>query len=200
MLDQELQALWQQAPSDMQIKFNQSKLMIDVNHDIRKFERTLFWRDAVEIIAAIAVMILFGRLLYHVPITVVRIGSGVIIFAALLIVYKLIAVKRFRKNPSPNNSFKEYLEMRYQYLSKEKRQLETVLYWYILPILIGYAILGSTLLYIPLWWAWVFYVFYLASGFGVGWFIRWLNQRAVNKQFNPILHRIESILESLESS
>ncbi|MEM6843390.1 MAG: hypothetical protein AAF632_14275 [Bacteroidota bacterium] len=198
MLDQELQELWQEAPSDMQVKFNQSKLMIDINHDIRKFERTLLWRDVGEIVAAMAVMITFGRILFYESVIVAQVGSGVITFGALLVIYRLLAVKRFRKQPSLNYSFKNYLEQRYQHLYKEKRLLDTILYWYILPILVGYAILGSALLYIPHWGAWVFYVFYLVLGIGVGWFIWWLNRRAVTKQFNPILERIETALKSLE--
>ncbi|WKN44724.1 hypothetical protein [Tunicatimonas pelagia] len=200
MLDQELQKLWQQAPSEMQIKFNQSKLMIDLDRDIRKFERTLFWRDIREIVPAVLMTGYFGRIVYYEPDMIAKIGFGFLILGSLLVIVKLLVVKRFKSSTPSDAPFQDYLKQRYQYLSKEKRLLETVLYWYISPFLIGYAILGLGLpLNIPHWGAWIFYIFYLAFGFGVSWFIRWLNDRAVVNQFNPILERIENTLENLES-
>ena len=59
MLEQELKNIWQNSPQKEIVKFEKSKLLIDLNYDLNKFEKSIKNRDRREIVAAIIVFIVF---------------------------------------------------------------------------------------------------------------------------------------------
>ncbi|MCL6265750.1 hypothetical protein [Flagellimonas myxillae] len=201
MIENELIQIWQSSPKHERIKFEKSKLMLDVQSKLNSFDRAVKRRDFIEISVAILMTPLFLYQVYRQPNLLAKIGAIWIVAYILFVVYKLLKAKKGK--PSEASSYLEYLKESKSYLEKQKRLIESVLYWYILPGLMGCAIflIGSLDLLNKTWQeiikikkVWVG----LSSFIGVGVFTYWLNKRAVKKEFIPRLERVDELIRLME--
>jgi hypothetical protein len=194
MLEQELKNIWQNSPQKEIVKFEKSKLLIDLNHDLTKFERSIKNRDRLEILAAIFVFAVFSYYAYYYTQPLAKIGSILICLASVFIVYKLKHLQKLKKPIDFTLSMKEQLKESLIYITQEKNLLDTILHWYILPLSLGMIVfimglikdldrllmelLGLVVLNIAV---------YL------------LNKRAVKKKFLPLINDINSSINELEA-
>ena len=111
------------------------------------------------------------------------------------------------QEPDVDLSFKEQLQNRKTYLKKQKKLLDTVLYWYVLPPFIfnivmifgvgdvsGYDHWAVELLPDLLREKIMTTVFLLAF-FG---YVVWLNKQAAKKEYQPVIDEIERMQKQLE--
>ncbi|WP_420399893.1 hypothetical protein [Flagellimonas sp.] len=201
MIEDELIQIWQSSPKHERIKFEKSRLLLDVQNRLDSFDRAVKIRDTVEISVAILMTPLFLYQVYRQPNVLAKIGAIWIVAYILFVVYKLLKVKK--EKPSEATSYLEYLKQSKIYLEKQKRLIESVLYWYILPGLMGCTIflIGSLDLLNKTWQeiikikkVWVG----LSAFTGVGAFTYWLNKRGVKKEFIPRLKKVDELIRLME--
>ena len=193
MLEQELKNIWQNSPQKEIIKFEKSKLLIDLNHNINKFEKAIRNRNIREIGAALFVFIVFGYYAYLYTHPLAKIGAIIISFACLFIIYKLKQVQRIKKPLNLTFSMKEQLIETRMYITNEKNLLDNVLYWYLLPLSFGMIIFtmglnmsfNRLLIYVP-----IFIILNLV--------IYIINKLTVKKKFLPLIENVNLSIKEME--
>jgi hypothetical protein len=211
MLEQELKEIWKTSSQAEKIKFETSRLMLDLNQKTNHFEKGIRNRDIREIGASVFGILLFGYFAYEIPFLLTRIAS---ILGVLWFVYVIYRFKNVKKHKLPTDlslSFKEQLENQKKYTTQEAKLLDTVLYWYVLPPL-AMNILFIIGLGNPVEYDWQHVIFSkllplslnmkLFTLFGIvllNSFIVWINKRAVQKEFNPFIAEIEKVIFQLGS-
>ena len=193
MLEQELKNIWQNSPQKEIIKFEKSKLLIDLNHNISKFEKAIRNRNIREIGSALFVFAVFGYYAYLYSHPLAKIGAIIISLACLFIIYKLKQVQRLMKPINLTFSMKEQLIETRIYITNEKNLLDNVLYWYLLPLSFGMIIFTMglnmsfkrLLISVP-----IFIVLNIV--------IYIINKLTVKKKFLPLIENINLSIKEME--
>jgi Ca2+/Na+ antiporter len=210
MLEQELKNIWKNSSKTEQIKFETSRLMIDLDKKMKRFEKTIRYRDMREIGSSVLGILLFGYFVFAIPFLLTKIASFFTVIWFAYVIYKFRAAKKHKSPANFSLSFREQLKQQKGNMIRQARLLDTVLYWYLLPPFILNVIfimgLGSPTDFnwsnsianqlLPLSMmskiAYLLFVAVLYAG------ILWLNKRAVKKEINPVIKDIERVLEQLE--
>ena len=193
-IEQELKNIWQGSPQKEIVKFEKSKLLIDLNHDINKFEKSIKNRDRREIVAALIVIPVFIYYAYFYSHPLAKIGAIIISIAAFFVIYKLKQVQKIKKPIDITLSTKDQLIETRTYITKEMKLLDNILYWYLLPLSFGLVVfmmglnmsLKKLLIEIS-----IFVVL------NIGIYI--LNKQSVKKKFLTIINNINSSIKELEA-
>jgi len=193
MLEQELKNIWQNSPQKEIIKFEKSKLLIDLNHNINKFEKAIRNRNIREIGTALFLFAIFSYYAYFYTHPLAKIGAIIISLACLFIIYKLKQVQRLMKPINLTFSMKEQLIETRIYITNEKNLLDNVLYWYLLPLSFGMIIFTMglnmsfkrLLISVP-----IFIVLNIV--------IYIINKLTVKKKFLPLIENINLSIEEME--
>jgi hypothetical protein len=164
-----------------------------LSYSINKFSRGIRRRDQREIYAALFVIAAFSVTGLLIPFFWSKVASFLTVAWAAMVVYILIAVKKYKPDDH-SLSMLEYLSLYLIYLKKERKLVGTVSYWYVLPFalftllfFIGFPGTASALLV---------KVFVVA---GVSIFVIVLNQRALRKDFDPLITRLETGIKDLQN-
>lgn len=131
MLDQEIRDIWNS--TDDSIKIDIPLLVANLNNKMKETDRTLLFRDAREIIAAIVVMIFYGWDVYSEDLVVPRLASISVIIWCMYIIYRMLGVRKYKKISELSNSVKAQLAQQKMYLQQQAHLLDTALSWYIGP-------------------------------------------------------------------
>lgn len=136
MLEDELSKIWKSSPNQEQVKFDKSRFMLDVQSNVDKFQKQmkqLYIRESLGSFIAIPMFAYYAFLAPHI---LTKIGF---IMVALCAVYILYVIKK-SKGQAPNQfsmSYLEYLQQTKTYLESSKKHRETVLQWYVLPMVLS---------------------------------------------------------------
>lgn len=211
MLEQEIKEIWKNSSQEEKIKFDLSRLLIDLKNKMSRLERYIRVRDKLEITTAILFIPIFGYLAYEIPFIVAKIGCILIMISFGYIIFKLRDVKKHKLSIDPVLSFREQLANQKAYLIQEARLMNTILYWYLAPSLVSYSILvlglgdpveygwsnifADKILPIPLTNKIIYLIFCAALFTGIS----WVNKRRVNKTYKPVIKGIERVQHQLES-
>jgi len=196
MMEQELIRIWQSSPNQEQIKFEKSRLMIDVQSSLDDFHRKIKNRDLMEQIAVAIIIPAFAFSAYAIPHVLTKVASVLIIGYAIFVAIKLRNAKK-HKPGAYTETYLEYLHKTRNYLLVQKALLDSVLYWYIIP--------GMTLTML------------FTLGFGVADRLKpivkmvvmnvilavvtyFLNKSAVKKEILPRLAKVDELIRALEKS
>ena len=194
-MEDELIKIWQSSPNQEKIKFEKSKLIIEVQSSLDRIQRSWKYMIIRETIAAIIAIPAFLFITYNVPYTISKIGS---IWIVLAVIYILIRLKSAKKH-KPTDLTETYIDYLYKtkdYLNAQKKLLDTVLYWYVLPVFPGYVLILLGFIHIPekrkiiIIAALAFVVMAILAHF--------LNKRGVRKEFDPRLKKIDELIQVLE--
>lgn len=195
-MEQELIRIWQSSPNQEQIKFEKSRLMIDVQSSLDDFHRKIKNRDLMEQIAVAIIIPAFAFSAYAIPHVLTKVASVLIIGYAIFVAIKLRNAKK-HKPGAYTETYLEYLHKTRNYLLVQKALLDSVLYWYIIP--------GMTLTML------------FTLGFGVADRLKpivkmavmnvilavvtyFLNKSAVKKEILPRLAKVDELIRALEKS
>ena len=195
MMEDELIKIWQSSPNQEKIKFEKSKLIIEVQSSLDRIQRSWKYMIIRETIAAIIAIPAFLFITYNVPYTISKIGS---IWIVLAVIYILIRLKSAKKH-KPTDLTETYIDYLYKtkdYLNAQKKLLDTVLYWYVLPVFPGYVLILLGFIHIPEKRK---IIIIAALAFVVMAILAYiLNKRGVRKEFDPRLKKIDELIQVLE--
>ncbi|MDO6601665.1 hypothetical protein [Arenibacter palladensis] len=192
MMEDELIKIWQSSPNQERIKFEKSKLMIDVQSSLDRFHRTIKYRDLMETIPGIIIIPIFVYIAYTIPFTLSKIGAIWIILSIIYIIIRLQKAKKIRPG-SFTETYRDYLIKTKEYLFIQKKLLDTVIYWYFSPIAIGIVLfsIGAINNIKDL-------LVNLGGLIVSGIIVYILNKRAIKKQITPRLKKIDELLKVME--
>lgn len=132
MMEDELIKIWQSSSNQERIKFEKSRLMIELQSSIDRLNRWWKYRVIVEIVAAFIVIPTFSFIAYWIPFATSKISSVLIIIYVVYIIARLIGVKKFKPNDLEEN-YLDYLKKSREYLDAQKNLIVTSIYWGTLP-------------------------------------------------------------------
>lgn len=193
MNDDELKRLWQQQPL-RNPDVSAAQLIAAMESKTTQVRRDLQGRDVRELVACAFVMIVFGYFSFTERAPIVRLGWLIVVGSSVFIAWKLVHTRRTTPPASPGATIVESLRAELNSVRTQSRLLASVLWWYLLPPLIGllvatwgmnihlHAKIPSTLVFI-----------------GVYAFVYWLNQWTRSKQLIPLEAQLESLLHSAET-
>lgn len=194
-MEEELIKIWQSSPSQERIKFEKSRLIIEMQGSIDRLHRAIKYRDMREYIAIAIVIPAFAFTAITIPFLLTKVASVLTIAWGTYIAVKLRNAKK-KKPGALTESYLDYLRKTREYLIIQKQMLDSILYWYILP--------GMTL------------TMMFVLGFGITDRIKtivkfsvlnvvlavatyYLNKRAVKTEITPRLKKIDELISVLEN-
>jgi hypothetical protein len=132
MMEDELIKIWHSSPNQERIKFENSRLILDMQTNLDRFHRAVKIRDLTEIGAAILVIPIFVYQVYAIPFPLSKIASGLIVVWVVYVIYLLRRAKK-HKPGNYTETYIDYLHKSRKYIGVQKKLSNTILYWYILP-------------------------------------------------------------------
>jgi len=187
----ELKDSWQaDAPGPEPGHRNEEETMQAIRLQAKRFDRKLRIRDWLETTAALVVVAIFAAVLPSMN-WLARAGLGLVIAACFFIAWRLHATRRCRQAVGADRPVAEVLAAEVRRIDDQIGLLESVLWWYILPIALGcvMAVAGMR----GLGW---FTLGYAGLVIALGAFIYWLNQRAVRAGLKPRRRELVRMLEA----
>ena len=178
------------------MKFEKSRLMIDVQSSLDRLHRFVKYRDLMDTIPAIMLIPVFGYYAFTGPFMLSRIASGFIAVWCIFVIFRLRKAKRSKPN-SMTGTYLEYLQKNRQFLMDQKELMNTVLYWAVIPMI--------TL--VSLFFAGVFMgrpgppikrAIALSGNVVLGVVVYLMNKWAVKKQIMPRLEKVDALIRVME--
>ncbi len=194
--EDELIYIWQSSSNQERIKFEKSKLILEMKSSLNRFHKSVKYRDLTETINAIISIPFLAFMAYLLPYTLSKIGA---LLMAICLIYVVIKLKSLNKH-KPNTLSDSYIDYIYQcknYLSLQKELRETALYWYTLPLLAGVVlfVLGPILSINGKIFAKIIVLSITVAG---GLVIYFYNSWIIKKQYIPRLKKIETLIRAME--
>lgn len=195
MIEEELIQIWQSSSNQERIKFEKSKLMIELQSSLDYLNR--WWKIGVqvEIVAAFIAIPTFAFVAYWVPFTSSKIASTLIIIYVVHIITRLLGIKKFKPSDLEDN-YLEYLKKSKEYLEAQRNLLETYKYWGITPL---YPII---FLFVVDFWEIpskrIVIVILFLNMVGMHIFTYFFHKRRVKNEINPRIKRVNEVIESLK--
>lgn len=187
-----LKRLWVNANREQKVEIDAEKLITSINDQMLYMEKTIKKRDKIEIFVAVLMMLLFGCLLVVIPQVLAKIGAAILVVNCTLIIFKLIHARKVEIKQEAGSEIKYNLMISLQQVRQQITLLNTMLWWYLLPLFIGvlcfyYAISQSFI-------SKVIYTIVVTVLYGYIWY---LNKKAVREQLKPLEDGIIQALNEL---
>ena len=190
MDDNILKQLWQHACVDQRVEIDPEKLIESLNKNITIMEKLINRRDAIEIGVSSLLILLFGWGIFTMPNTLAKIGAGIIVASCGLIIYRLVKARWIKIQENPAAEIRYHLQVSLQKVRQQKSLLNSVLWWYLLPLFIGVECLSISSLS-----SFSEKVLYTALVVIVYGYIYYLNKRVVKNRLQPLENELTKMLE-----
>ncbi|MBJ6369694.1 hypothetical protein [Snuella sedimenti] len=195
MIEDELIKIWQSSSNQERIKFEKSKLMIELQSSLGRLHRWWKYLELIELISAGIGILAFAFYVYFIPFTTTKIASAFFVILLINLVIKVVGIKKYKPNDLDEN-YLDYLKKTQKYLNAQKRLLKTAVYWLVLPL---YPIL--LLFFSGLWHISathnVIIITFLAA-IGIGMHAYFLNKKRVRNEIIPRLKKLDELIKTLE--
>jgi hypothetical protein len=195
MIEDELIKIWQSSSDQERIKFEKSKLMIELRSSLARLHRWWQYLERVNVISALITVPIFIFAVYRVPYTSTKVASALVIVWAIYVGARMSSVKKIKPSDLEEN-YLHYLEKTRVYLLGQKRLIETSLNWGILTI---YPIL--ILFFIGVWEIplarYIGVVAFLGL-VGVGIYEYYVSKSRVKNKINPRISRVDELIKELK--
>lgn len=191
--DLNLQHLWQ-GGQNWQTRLQPVKLVQEVKEEVSKLYGSIKTRNRSEIWTALLVIPLFFYIGYLQENPLAQWGAWSVCVYGLWVILIMSWMSRQRPVQQLGRPFREQLQAEIIYFQKEKRLLNSVVWWYILPLYLGLGLFHWGLN--DSWWM---FMIMMAITSWIMLFIIRLNKKAVRQQINPLLERLQRLKEELES-
>ncbi len=194
MIEDELIKIWQSSSKQELIKFEKSKLMIELQSSLKRLHRWWNYLELSESILAVFGVLLSILLFFKLPFILIKIALALMIICAIYLIIKYQGVKKFKPSDLEEN-YLNYLKKNREYLQTQKKFLKTYVYWGILPV---YPIM--LLFTISIWGkvpAYLIIIINIAA-IGIGVYGYFLNKKRVKKEITPRISRVNELINKLE--
>lgn len=194
MIEDELIKIWQSSSNKERIKFEKSKLMIELQSSLDYLNK--WWKIGVKVetVAAFIAIPIFAFMTYWIPSTSSKIASVFIIIYVVLVITRLISIKKFKPSDLEEN-YLEYLKKSRDYLKAQRSLLETYKYWGITPL---YPII---FLFVMDFWEIpskrIVIVILFLNMVGMHIFACFFHKRRVKNEINPRIAKIDELIKKL---
>ena len=194
MIEDELIKIWQSSSKQELIKFEKSKLMIELQSSLNRLHRWWNYLELSETLLAVFGVLLSILLLFKIPFILTKIALALMIICAVYLIIKYQGVKKFKPSDLEEN-YLNYLKKNREYLQTQKKFLKTYVYWGILPV---YPIM--LLFTISIWGKVPAYLIILinVATIGIGVYGYFLNKKRVKKEITPRISRVNELINQLE--
>jgi len=194
MIEDELIKIWQSSSNQERIKFEKSKLMIELQSSLKRLDKWWNYIELSETVLAIFGVLLSTFLLFKIPFILTKIALALMIICAVYLIIKYRGVKKFQPSDLENN-YLNYLKKNREYLQAQKKFLKTYFYWGILPV---YPII--LLFTISVWEKVPIHLITLinVATIGIGIYGYFLNKKRVKREITPRISGINELINQLE--
>jgi len=194
MIEDELNKIWQSSSNQGRIKFEKSKLMIELQSSLKRLDRWWNYLELSETILAVFGVFLSIFLFFKIPFILTKVALALMIICAVYLIIKYRGVKKFQPSDLEMN-YLNYLKKTREYLQAQKKFLRTYIYWGILPV---YPIM--VLFTISVWAKTPMYLIILinVAAIGIGIYGYFLNQLRAKKEIDPRIIRVNELINRLE--
>jgi len=195
-MDDELIKIWQSSPVEEQIKFEKSRLMIDMQSSLDRFDKLLKYGILIEQSAVLIIIPIFTFYIYYVPFLLSKIASVLLVLWAIWYWFRL----RWYKTLKPNSVNVNYLDYLYQtktYLQMLKGLSDTAIYWYVLPGISGCLLfaLGPIIEGVLTGLKMIMMLtIFIGSGVGTYFYIKWMGKKIYVRR----LEKLDELIEAME--
>jgi len=194
MIEDELIKIWQSSNSQERIKFDKSKLMLELQSSLGRLHRWWNYLELIEMISAIIGILSFGCIVYVAPFVATKIASVLAIVFFINILIQLLGIKKIKPSDLEEN-YIEYLKKTRLYLEAQKRLLKTSVYWVILPVF------PIMLLFLIGFWEipekrYLIVIIYLIT-IAMCIYGYLLNKKRVKKEINPRIDKVDELIKEL---
>ncbi|WP_299435014.1 hypothetical protein [uncultured Maribacter sp.] len=194
MIEDELIKIWQSSSNQERIKFEKSKLMIELQSSLKRLDKWWNYLELSETVLAIFGVLLSTFLLFKIPFILTKIALGLMIICAVYLIIKYRGVKKFQPSDLEKD-YLNYLKKNKEYLQAQKKFLKSYFYWGILPaypIMLLFTI--SVREKVPIY----LIVLINVAAIGIGVYGYFLNKKRVKKEINPRISEIKELINQLE--
>lgn len=198
---EDLQQAWQSQAAGARVTIDTDVLLKEVRHYQQHFRATIFWRDAREVgVAAVMACLFLHWAIRDREWSQYLLSLGCFGVALFMLVDRWLQRKQ---QPVTNDPLRSCIEASLLQVNHQIWLLKNVLWWYLLPIMVGLAAaIGSQTWEMRDDGARVFIGLAgctLVIG-SVCWGVYWLNQFAVRKGLEPRRQELETLLTSLKEN
>jgi hypothetical protein len=198
MMEDDLIKIWQSSPNRERVKFEKSRLMIEVQVSMdRAHEMVKYGHRRTMMVASIIVAV-YAFYIYIIPFMLSKIASGLtVLFAA----YVFMRFRKAKKNEPKDftGTYSEYLHKTKRSLLGQKQLTDTALYWAIIP-----AISLCILFFLGFWRSPLFTttaIIALCVGcVALGVIVFFLTRWWVSIAITPNLKKVDELISTLEES
>ncbi|KPM30226.1 Hypothetical protein I595_3703 [Croceitalea dokdonensis DOKDO 023] len=194
MIEDELVKIWQSSSNQERVKFEKSKLMIELQSSLGRLHRWWKYMELFEVALAIFGVLVGVFVIFKVPFVLLKIAIALIVILAIYLIIKYKGVRRFKPSDLEEN-YLDYLKKNRQYLEVQKKFLKTYLYWGILPVY-PIMILANIAVWekVPIH----FIVFNNVAAILVGIYGYFLNKKRVKNEIDPRIVRVDELIRKLQ--
>ncbi|MDY7395904.1 hypothetical protein UMM65_11665 [Aureibaculum sp. 2210JD6-5] len=195
MIEDELINIWQSSSNRERLKFEKSKLMIELDSSLDRFNR--WWKniERVNVISGVITVLGFVFGVYWAPFISMKIASALIVVWAIYIGTRMSSIKKFKPSDLEEN-YLQYLEKTRVYLFAQKRIFDTSLNWKTLSMYPIYI-----LFFVGVWdkplGRYVAVLSFLAL-IGIGIYTYYNNKRIVKNEILPRLQKVDELIKTLK--
>lgn len=169
------------------------ELLTRVRERAAELDRRIRRRDLGEMVAAAVLVIAFGYELLTTESWLARLGAAVLVGASVFIVWRLRRARRAGGSAGPGASVADRLRAQRTRVTAQIELLESVLWWYLMPLGVG-LVLFAFGLDVAAWHS-ALLVLAMAATYA---FIWRLNQRAVRRDLVPRRDTLDRMLEQID--
>ena len=196
MINDELKEIWKSSSQVEKVKFEKSRLILEMQSSIDSLNKKIRLRDMREIFAAVLVIPIFIYYAIIIPYPITKIASILIVIWASFIIAHLRQTKKYKPSEY-SEDYLTYLEKNKQYLQKQKKLLDTVLWWYITPFLFCLVLFILGFVGVPEKKIWM--VTTLIGGIILALIVYFMNKKYSKQDFENRLSKIEDLIKVMQS-
>ena len=191
MIEDELIKIWQTSRNQERIKFDKSKLIIELQSSLNRLHKWWNYLELSETFLAVFGFLVSILLVSKIPFILTKIALALMIICAVYLIIKYRGVKKFH----PNDLEENYLKRNKEYLLVQNKFLKTYVYWAILPafpIMILFSI--SIWQKIPENFI-IGLIFINIAAIAIGVYGYFLNKKRVKKEITPRIARVNELIK-----
>lgn len=136
MIEDELIKIWKSPPNQELVKFERSRLIIEVESNLDRLHREVKNRDRMDNMSLLIAVPAFAFGTYFVPFALPKIACALIAIWSVYLILRLRKAKKSRPRIPFAGTYLEYLYKSREFLLKQKQLMDTALYWAIIPFIV----------------------------------------------------------------